>query len=198
MKTRRMKIAAAIALLAAFALGGAAFAGAGGTFDNEESLKGNELEQASAAALKATGGGTVNETERDSEKGAVYEVEVTKPDGSTVDVRLDGSYGVVVIDSDSEEADEGDGEEQADEDDGEESLQGNERTQAEAAALKATGGGTVKGSERVSEEGGVTFKVDVTKPDGSTVDVELDASYGVVATDSDSEPDDADDEGGEE
>lgn len=111
MKTRRMKIAAAIALLTAFALGGAAIAGAGGTFDNEEPLQGSELAQASTAALKATGGGTVNETERDSEQGATFEVEVTKPDGSTVDVGLDASYGVVAIDSDSEQADDGDGEE---------------------------------------------------------------------------------------
>ena len=89
MKTRRMKIAAGVAVLAAFALGGAALAGAGGAFDDETSLQGDELARASAAALKATGGGTVNATERDSEKGATFEVEVTKPDGSTVDVRPD-------------------------------------------------------------------------------------------------------------
>ena len=110
MKSRPTKVAAGLGLLTAFALGGAALAGAGGTFDNEEPLKGQELANASAAALKATGGGTVNETERDSEKGAVYEVEVTKTDGSTVDVRLDASYGVVAIDSDSEQADDSDGE----------------------------------------------------------------------------------------
>ena len=110
MKTRRMTIAAAIAVLTAFALGGAALAGAGGAFDDETPPEGSELAKASAAALKATGGGTVNETERDSEKGAVYEVEVTKPNGSTVDVRLDASYGVVAIDSDSEQADDSDGE----------------------------------------------------------------------------------------
>ena len=59
--------------------------------------------------MKATGGGTVNETERDSERGATFEVEVTKPDGSTVDVRLDASYGVVALDSASEQADDDDG-----------------------------------------------------------------------------------------
>jgi uncharacterized membrane protein YkoI len=58
--------------------------------------------------LKATGGGTVTATERDNEKGATYEVEVTKPDGSTVDTRLDAAYGVVAIDSESEQADDGD------------------------------------------------------------------------------------------
>ncbi len=105
---RRTKIAAGVAVLATAALGGAAIAGAGGVFDDETPLQGSELAKASAAAVRATGGGTVNATERDSEKGATYEVEVTKPDGSTVDVRLDASYGVVAIDSDSEQADDGD------------------------------------------------------------------------------------------
>ena len=111
MRTRRRKIAVGIAALAVLALGGAAIAGAGGTFDNEEPLEGQELARASAAALKATGGGAVNDTERDGEQGATYEVEVTKPDGSTVDVRLDGSYRVVAIEADSEQPDD-DGDEE--------------------------------------------------------------------------------------
>ena len=43
--------------------------------------------------------------ERDSENGATWEVEVRKPDGSTVDVRLDDSYKLVVEEDDSEGAD---------------------------------------------------------------------------------------------
>jgi uncharacterized membrane protein YkoI len=107
MKTRLTKILAGLAAIAALALGGAAIAGAtqGGSDEPEQTLKGAEADRASAAALKATDGGTVNAVERDSEKGATYEVEVRKPDGSTVDVRLDGSYGVVAIDADSEQAD---------------------------------------------------------------------------------------------
>ena len=111
MRHRRKRIAGGVGVVAAAALGAAAIAGAGGVFDDETPLEGSELAKASAAALKATGGGTVNETERDSEQGATFEVEVTKPDGSTVDVRLDASYGVVAIESDSEQADHGDGEE---------------------------------------------------------------------------------------
>lgn len=110
MRSRRTKMIAGIAALVALALGGAAVAGAGGAFDNEDPLKGQELQRASAAALAATGGGTVNETERDDEKGATYEVEVTKPNGTTVDVRLDSSYKVVAINSDSEKADDGENE----------------------------------------------------------------------------------------
>ena len=47
----------------------------------------------------------VNSVERDGENGATWEVEVTKPDGSTVDVRLDESYGLVVVEGDDEDAD---------------------------------------------------------------------------------------------
>jgi hypothetical protein len=55
-----------------------------------------------AAALKLVPGGTVNAVERDGEKGATWEVEVRKPDGSTVDVRLDANLQKVAIDRDSE------------------------------------------------------------------------------------------------
>ncbi len=53
--------------------------------------------------MKATGGGTANSVERDSENGATWEVEVTREDGTTVDVRLDEDYRVVVIEGDSED-----------------------------------------------------------------------------------------------
>ena len=103
MKRRSTKIAAGLAALAALALGGAAIAnatqGGGGKLTRAEASK------ASAAALRATGGGKVQAYERDGEDGATYEVEVRKPDGSVVDVRLDGSYHVVVIEGDQESND---------------------------------------------------------------------------------------------
>jgi uncharacterized membrane protein YkoI len=55
----------------------------------------------------ATGGGKVNQTELDNENGATYEVEVARTDGSTVDVRLDDNFKVVVVESDSEAGDSG-------------------------------------------------------------------------------------------
>ena len=68
-----------------------------------------QADDASAAALDATGGGEVNSVERDDENGATWEVEVTKTDGTTVDVRLDESYAVVVIEGDTEDEGEGAG-----------------------------------------------------------------------------------------
>jgi len=97
--------AAAVAVGVAAAGGGVAL-GAGG--DGEGTVTGPQADDATAAALEATGGGRANSVERDSENGATWEVEVTTTDGGTVDVRLDESYQVVVIEADSESADSGD------------------------------------------------------------------------------------------
>jgi uncharacterized membrane protein YkoI len=105
MSGRLKKIGAGLAALAALALGGAALANATSGHDEGGGLSGSTAQRAHAAALKATGGGEVTASERDGEKGATYEVEVRKPDGSTVDVRLDEHFGVVASDSDSEAPD---------------------------------------------------------------------------------------------
>ena len=97
-----MVIAGSVAVALAVAGGGAAIAGAG---DDEATVTGPQADAATAAALEATGGGRANAVERDSENGATWEVEVTKPDGTTVDVRLDERYRVVVIEGDSDTGD---------------------------------------------------------------------------------------------
>jgi uncharacterized membrane protein YkoI len=87
--------------LAALGAGGAAVAGATGGDDGENQATGPGADQARQAALAITGG-TANSVERDGENGATWEVEVTKPDGNTADVRLDESYDLVVIEGDSD------------------------------------------------------------------------------------------------
>ncbi len=89
----------------ALAIGGGTAAWAVAGDDDGPSVTGPEADRAVAAALQATGGGKANSVERDSEDGATWEVEVTKPDGNTVDVRLDASFAVVVIEGDSEAPD---------------------------------------------------------------------------------------------
>jgi uncharacterized membrane protein YkoI len=101
---KRLTVVAGSAALALLALGiGSVVAArvddAGGKPTTQAERK------AVAAALTATGGGTANSVERDSENGATWEVEVARPGGGTVDVRLDASYGVVVIERDSEGGD---------------------------------------------------------------------------------------------
>jgi hypothetical protein len=91
----------------AIAAGGVGIAGAtGGDDEGDQAVSGPAADRATSAALEITHGGTANSVERDSENGATWEVEVTKPDGQTVDVRLDENYGLVVVEGDSESADE--------------------------------------------------------------------------------------------
>jgi uncharacterized membrane protein YkoI len=64
-------------------------------------ISGAPLEQARKAALDYTGGGRVTGTEAGDEDGA-YEVEVTKDDGSMVDVHLDSKFTVLNAKADTE------------------------------------------------------------------------------------------------
>jgi len=95
--------AGAVALVAAVVAGGVAVAGGGDEGEGGGDVTTLQSDRATRAALDATGGGHANSVERDSENGATWEVEVTKPDGETVDVRLDDAYDLVVVESDHEE-----------------------------------------------------------------------------------------------
>lgn len=106
MAMRRRLLIGLIAVGAAAALAGGALAVAGG--DSEGDVTGPQADRAVKAALEATRGGTANAVELDTEDGATWEVEVTKTDGQTVDVRLDENFDVVVIEGDSEAPDDDD------------------------------------------------------------------------------------------
>jgi uncharacterized membrane protein YkoI len=128
MRDKIKGVAAAMAAIAALAIGGAALAGATNNSDNSstqpaapqssqqaEDESGNEaneapdqaissgsaLDKASAAALQHTGGGQVTDTEVGDEE-SYYEVEVTRDDGSQVDVQLDRSFQIVGDEADEE------------------------------------------------------------------------------------------------
>jgi uncharacterized membrane protein YkoI len=98
-KRTKMVIIGASAL--ALAAGGARIAGATGGGDSESPIAGKALDQASAAALKATGGGTVTDTEVGDEE-SYYEVEVTAADGRQTDVQLDRDFNVAGQSADEE------------------------------------------------------------------------------------------------
>ena len=103
----------AVAAVAALGLGGAAIAGATGGGDDEGGGKGDDgsgkpiagaaLDRASAIAVDHAGGGRVTGTELQDEEG-YYEVEVTRADGSQVDVHLDKSFNVIDSKADHEDA----------------------------------------------------------------------------------------------
>jgi uncharacterized membrane protein YkoI len=104
MRKRVMVAGVVLGAAVAATAGGIAVAGNGDDGPASHQYTQQQGQDAEQAALAATGGGTVNSVETDSENGATYEVEVTKPDGTTVDVRLDEAYQVVVIEGDSEDS----------------------------------------------------------------------------------------------
>ncbi len=101
MTVRRRYLIVSGAVLA-LAGGGAGAAAALGGGDDEGGASGPDAQRATRSALAITGGGHANAVERDSENGATWEVEVTKPDGKTVDVRLDENYKLVIVEADGE------------------------------------------------------------------------------------------------
>jgi uncharacterized membrane protein YkoI len=108
MKRTTLLVVATTAVVAGFAsLSGVGLANSGD--DNEAAIVGSALQRASAAALEHTGEGRVTETEVDDEE-SYYEVEVTREDGSQVDVQLDRDFNVVGSEDDGDE-DEGSGSE---------------------------------------------------------------------------------------
>jgi|ERR671918_121876 hypothetical protein len=100
----RRRIVGGLVLGALAAVAGGAIALAG-TNDSEGDVTGPQADRAIRAALAATGGGTANAVERDSENGATWEVEVATLGGKTVDVRLDENYQLVIIEGDVESRD---------------------------------------------------------------------------------------------
>ncbi len=103
MSNRRKSGLIAVAAAAALGGGGAAIAGAAGGDDDatDRAITGPALDRAGAAALDHTGGGRVTETEIGDDEGA-YEVEVTRADGSQVDVHLDSGFKVLGSAADGE------------------------------------------------------------------------------------------------
>ncbi|MBT8203057.1 MAG: PepSY domain-containing protein [Acidimicrobiia bacterium] len=106
MKTRTKIIVAGTAVVALSAAGSGIALSSTDDDGTEVPITGVALERATAAALEATGGGTVTETEQGDEE-SFYEVEVRRLDGSSVDVQLDEDFQLVEITEDSE-TDEGD------------------------------------------------------------------------------------------
>jgi uncharacterized membrane protein YkoI len=96
--------------IAALAVGGVAIAGAAGGDDDdggERAISGTALDRAKAAALDHTGDGKVTETEAGDEE-SFYEVEVTRADGSEVDVQLDRDFKVVGSEGDDDRGEDDD------------------------------------------------------------------------------------------
>ncbi|ROS28445.1 YpeB-like protein with putative protease inhibitory function [Rathayibacter sp. PhB127] len=191
-------VAGAIVLVGAGT--GIAFATTDG-FERSDALTGADFDRASEVAIAEIGGGTVTSAERDDDGTPGYELELRGDDGLEYDVRLDDSFGVLVVDPDDDAVrgtGSANGGTNGSTDDGTtgttedsttgttdavdpDDLVGDELTRASEAAIAAIGGGTVTEAER-SDDADHAFDVEVTRADGTDVDVDLDASYAVVRT----------------
>jgi uncharacterized membrane protein YkoI len=97
---RTLLVAAAIAMLVLVGAGMAYATGSGGD-SSEHQATGAGIEKAKSVALEHTNGGRVTGTEIGDEEG-YYEVEVTRDDGSQVDVHLDRDFNVLSTPADHE------------------------------------------------------------------------------------------------
>jgi hypothetical protein len=79
-----------------------------GSGDDDRPITASALDQATAAALEHTGGGTVTETEA-GDDGAAYSVEIRLDDGSQVEVNLDESFTVIGQEADDDGPNDEDG-----------------------------------------------------------------------------------------
>jgi uncharacterized membrane protein YkoI len=169
----------------------------------DDRVSGSAADRAQEAALAETGGGTVTEIDRLDDGLPGYEVEVVLPDGREGKVMLGDDFSVTSsrVDDDRDDRSGRDDRDDRDDrgDDGlsddstatpgaggatDDDLVGADYDQAAAAAIAAAGGGTVTDADR-SDDGDVAYEVDVRLDDGTEVDVDLDASFGVLRTDVD-------------
>jgi uncharacterized membrane protein YkoI len=99
MKTRTKLIAVSALVVAAAA--GTAGAVVAATGDTDTPITGEARQSAERAAIAQVGGGHVTGTEVGDEEG-YYQVEVTKDDGTQVDVNLDKDFHVTKTQTDHE------------------------------------------------------------------------------------------------
>jgi uncharacterized membrane protein YkoI len=150
---------------------------------NETALTGATLSSASAAATAAVPGGTVEHATTEDPKdpsGAAYEVHVKKADNSQVEVLEDSSFKVLSVKAGGPGGPGGPGHRGGPHGT---PLTGATLTSASAAALAAVPGGTVDHAGKVgaNDPSGATYVVDVTKSDGSHVDVLEDSAFKVLS-----------------
>jgi hypothetical protein len=100
---RTLLIAAALATVLLVGAGVAYATGSSGDPTGQEAT-GPNLQKAKSVALEQTNGGRVSGTEIGDEEG-YYEIEVTRDDGSQVDVHLDRNFNVLSTPADTESHD---------------------------------------------------------------------------------------------
>lgn len=159
---------------------------------DDAELSADDRAKASTAALAYVGGGAVTDAERgDGDDTYAYEVEVTLPGGSDIDVELDDSFEVTNQPpkaADLEPAPAAPSATPSATPDvaratDDRPLTNSVLTKASAAALKATDPAGKVTETSGSDDPDHVYEVDVLLPDGEDVTVELDKRFAVTAID---------------
>lgn len=170
MVSRLMRGAFVLSCLAAFALGGAALAGA---FDDRGGgpVSAEDAARAGSAGVRAAGGGELLSVERTDDGGAAWDVDVLR-DGNEVEVLLDASLRVLHTERDWEStAPPGARFQDADD----RPLSPEQARRAGEAAVRVAGGGSIESVER-SDDPGEAYEIEVVRP-GQEIDVALDEDF---------------------
>jgi uncharacterized membrane protein YkoI len=141
-----------------------------------------DLDAAIEAALAEVGAGTVLEADTDDDATHAYEIDVLLDAGGVVEVKLDDRFAVVSVEPDDSDGSDDDAGEADDDADDDRVTDPAVVDAASAAALAHVGEGTVTGVE-ASDDADHAWEVEIDLPDGTDVDVELDADYKVVTVD---------------
>lgn len=195
MKHSIKQAVAVLALIAAFALGGAAVAGAvqnnnsttaaantttaqgneSRQSSNETALTGDTAAKVRAAALAKVPGGTVDRVETDAQGHAAYEAHMTTSDGNSVTVYVNAQFEVVSTEEGRGRGHGRPGGRRSDET----ALTGDTAAKVRAAALAKAPGGTVDRLE-TDGDGNAAYEAHITKADGSRITVYVNKQFNVV------------------
>lgn len=173
----------AVAVVAVLGVGGVAVASGVGSSDD---LSGSTRDRAAEAALAEVGEGKVTDAETE-DGGKYYEVEVTREDGTEVEVRLDKEFTVLDTEVDGpDDADDSDDSEDSDDAD-DRALTAEEAQQAGAAGLKAVPGAVteIEASDRRIDGTQAGYQVEIVTENGTEWDVWLDDSFAVLGKEQD-------------
>lgn len=135
-------------------------------------------DRAASAAVAATRGGRAAKVEKETEKGAAWEVEVALPDGRSRDVLLDSRLRVLAV-SEARDPLEARAESMAGGAPTWPAGIGREAHRAVQAAARAVGGGMMLDVDREPEKG-AAWEVEFMKLDGKRVSVIEDAKLHVI------------------
>jgi uncharacterized membrane protein YkoI len=146
----------------------------------ETLLTGSDADKATAAALAAVPGATVDRVETDAD-GAAYEAHITKSDGTKATVLMDESFAVTSVEAGGGGGKGGHGGGGPHQANGktETVLTGADADKATAAALAAVPGATIDRVE--TDADGASYEAHVTKTDGSKATVLMDDSFTVTS-----------------